>query len=319
MSNSPMVVYTKISPNRTSPRQDTIKKITIHHMAGNLSVETCGNVFAPSSRQASSNYGIDSNGRVGMYVEEKDRSWCTCSRENDNQAITIEVADDGTAPNWHVSDKAIDTLVDLCVDICKRNNIPKLVFTGDKSGNVTLHKWFANTTCPGPYLESKIPEIVERVNAKLGVAQPAPAPAPAQSNVRTLKKGCKGDDVTQLQKNLNIVMKAGLVTDGSFGAKTDAAVREFQKAYGLEVDGKFGPASRKAMENALNKATVEKAKTSYPIGTVNARGGLNVRNAPNGTILNVLPLGTKVNIISESNGWIKIAEGQFVSATYITK
>ena len=89
MSNSPLVDYTKISPNRTSPRNHAIDRITIHHMAGNLSVESCGNVFAPSSRQASSNYGIDSEGRVGMYVEEKDRSWCSSNSANDHRAVTM--------------------------------------------------------------------------------------------------------------------------------------------------------------------------------------------------------------------------------------
>ena len=152
-SNSPLVDYTKISPNRNSPRNNKIKKITIHHMAGNMSVESCGASFARSSRQAQSNYGIDSDGRVGMYVEEKDRSWCSSSPENDHQAVTIEVANDGGAPNWHVSDKALAKLIDLCVDICKRNGIQKLNYTGDKSGNLTMHKWFAATACVPTYTE----------------------------------------------------------------------------------------------------------------------------------------------------------------------
>lgn len=97
MSNSNLICYTKISPNKTSPRNHKIDTISIHCMAGDLSVETCGNVFAPSSRQASSNYGIGSDGRIAMYVEEKDRSWCTSSASNDNRAVTIEVANDGGA------------------------------------------------------------------------------------------------------------------------------------------------------------------------------------------------------------------------------
>lgn len=167
MSNSKLVDYTKMSPNYTKISNKQNKKITIHHMAGNLTVEGCGNVFASRSRQASSNYGIGTDGRIGLYVDEDHRSWCTSSRDNDSQAVTIEVANDGGSPNWHVSDKAIKSLIELCADICKRNNIEKLKFTGDKSGNVTLHKWFANTNCPGPYLESKIPYIVKEVNNKL--------------------------------------------------------------------------------------------------------------------------------------------------------
>lgn len=174
MSNSNLVDYTKISPNSTNPRKDTIRKITIHHMAGNLSVETCGNVFAPSSRQASSNYGIDSNGRVGMYVEEKNRAWTSSSPANDNQAVTIEVANDRTGGDWHVSDTALAKLIDLCVDICRRNGIAKLNFTGDASGNLTMHKWFAATACPGAYLESKFPYIAAEVNRRLGAAEETP-------------------------------------------------------------------------------------------------------------------------------------------------
>ena len=95
MSNSPLVVYTKISPNSNNPRNHKIDKITIHHMAGNLSIESCGAGFADPKRQASSNYAIGSDGRIGMYVEEANRSWCSSSRENDHRAITIEVANDG--------------------------------------------------------------------------------------------------------------------------------------------------------------------------------------------------------------------------------
>ena len=174
MSNSPLVVYTKISPNRNSPRNHKIDKITIHHMAGNLSIETCGNVFAPKSRGASSNYGVGSDGRIGMYCEEKDRSWCSSSPKNDHRAVTIEVANDGGAPNWHVSDKALEATIKLCVDICKRNGIKKLNYTGNKNGNLTEHNYFANTTCPGPYLKSKLPYIAKEVNKRLGASETEP-------------------------------------------------------------------------------------------------------------------------------------------------
>lgn len=175
MSNSSLVSYTKISPNRNSPRNHKIDTITIHHMAGNLSIETCGNLFAKSSKAASSNYGIGSDGRVGMYVEEKDRSWCSCSGANDHRAITIEVADCTGAPDWKVSDKAYATLIDLCVDICKRNGISKLVWSNSKSDrvnhrngcNMTIHSDFASTSCPGPYLKSRMSDIASKVNARL--------------------------------------------------------------------------------------------------------------------------------------------------------
>ena len=161
--NSSLVNYTKLSPNY-DVRDRKISKITIHHMAGNLTVETCGNIFASSAREASANYGIGSDGRVGLYVEEKNRSWASANRENDMMAVTIEVANDGGAPDWHVSDVAIAKLIDLCVDICKRNGIEKLNYTGDTRGNVTRHNMFVPTSCPGPYLQSKFPYIVSEVN-----------------------------------------------------------------------------------------------------------------------------------------------------------
>ena len=167
MSNSSLVNYTKLSPNHSGERNHKIDKITIHHVAGNASVEAIGNLFADPKRQASSNYGIGSDGRVGLYVDEANRAWTSGNAENDHRAVTIEVANDGGDPDWHVSDKALAKLIELCVDICKRNGIEKLNFTGDKSGNLTMHKWFQATACPGPYLESKFPYIAEEVNNRL--------------------------------------------------------------------------------------------------------------------------------------------------------
>lgn len=177
MSNSPLVSYVRISPHRNSPRKYPITKITIHHAAGNVSLQGYGNTF--QTRQASANYGIDSQGNVGMYVEEKDRSWASSSSDNDNRAVTIEVANSSTGGNWPVSDAALAKLIELCVDICKRNGIARLNYTGDASGNLTRHNMFKNTTCPGPYLQAKFPWIAEQVNARLGASASAPAPKPA--------------------------------------------------------------------------------------------------------------------------------------------
>ncbi len=185
MSNSSLVVYTKLSPHCNKPRRDKIRKITIHHTAGKASLEGLGAEFT-STREVSSNYGVDSLGRVGMYVEECNRAWTSSSPENDHQAITIEVSNDGGSPNWHVSDAALEATINLCVDICKRNNIEKLIFTGDKSGNLTMHKYFAATGCPGPYLESKFPYIANEVNRRLGVSSDnvdSPEPLPTTVNI----------------------------------------------------------------------------------------------------------------------------------------
>lgn len=175
MSNSKLVDYTKISPNKTSPRNHKIDTITIHCVVGQCSVETLGNVFAPTSRRASSNYGIGYDGRIGMYVEEKDRSWCSSSASNDNRAITIEVASDTKHP-YKVRDAAYKALIDLCTDICKRNGIKELKWKADKSligkveqQNMTVHRWFANKACPGDYLYNLHGQIAAEVNARLGV------------------------------------------------------------------------------------------------------------------------------------------------------
>lgn len=167
MGYSSLVNHIHISPNSNNPRNAKISKITIHHMAGKLTVQECGNVFAPSSRQASSNYGIDNNGNVGLYVDENNRSWASSNKANDHCAVTIELANDEIGGNWHVSDKVIEKCIDLCVDICIRNDIARLNFTGDATGNLTMHKYFANTNCPGPYLESKFPYIADSVNKRL--------------------------------------------------------------------------------------------------------------------------------------------------------
>ena len=167
MSNSPLVTYKRLSPNCTKPRNHKIDRIVIHHMAGKLTVQQCGAVFASSSRQASSNYGVDSNGKVGMYVEEKNRSWATANAAIDHRAVTIEVANSKTGGNWPVSSKALKKTIELCADICKRNGIKKLTYTGDKKGNLHMHCWYAATACPGPYLKGKFSYIAKEVNKLL--------------------------------------------------------------------------------------------------------------------------------------------------------
>ena len=167
MSNSKLVSVTILSPNCSKPRANKIDCIVIHHMAGVLTAEQCGNSFANALRQASSNYGVDSNGKVGLYVDESNRSWATSSPAIDNRAVTIEVSNDQTGGNWHVSDKALAKTIELCTDICKRNGIKKLNFTGDKNGNLLMHRYFAATACPGEYLASKFQYIADEVNKRL--------------------------------------------------------------------------------------------------------------------------------------------------------
>lgn len=210
-TNSSLVDYIKISPHRTINREyNKITKITIHHMAGNLTVEGCGEVFS-GTREVSSNYGIGSDGRVGMYVEEKDRSWCSSNRTNDGMAITIEVANCGGAPDWPVSDDAYNKLIELCIDICRRNGIAFLNYTGDSSGNLTRHDMFSNTECPGPYLRDRFPEIAATVNQALGTGEgyipsvPTSTPklsTPKITTISTKTVSVSGD--TTMQSNIEV-------------------------------------------------------------------------------------------------------------------
>ena len=176
-SNSQLASCTRISPNRNSPRNHAIDRISIHCVVGQCTVERIGEIFAPASRKASSNYGVGLDGRVGLYVEERDRSWCTSSAANDNRAVTIEVASD-TANPYAVTAKAYAALLDLCTDICQRNGKKKLLWFGNKDKTLdyvpkademvlTVHRWFANKACPGEYLYSRHGEIAAEVTRRL--------------------------------------------------------------------------------------------------------------------------------------------------------
>lgn len=180
MSNSSLVNYTKISPNRTSPRNKEVDIIVPHCVVGQCSVETLGNIFAPTSRQASSNYGIGADGRYGMYCEEKDRSWCSSSAAIDNRAITIECASDTTHP-YAMNAKVYNALIELCVDICQRYGKTKLLWFGDKEKTlaytpkademlIAVHRWFANKSCPGDWLYNRLGELATEVTQRLGGA-----------------------------------------------------------------------------------------------------------------------------------------------------
>ena len=188
MTKSNLTNVTILTDNYDSRNGSKIDKITIHHMAGDLSAETCGQVFL--NAQASANYGIDSDGRIGCYVEEENRAWSTANYDNDKRAINIEVANDEYGGNWHVSDKALESLINLCVDICKRYGF-KLVYNGTPNGSLTRHNMFMATVCPGPYLQSKFEWIAEEVNKRL---EPTPEPTITDEELLELvKKAIRGD------------------------------------------------------------------------------------------------------------------------------
>lgn len=179
-TNSPLVTYTNITKHKTSPRKQAIDTITIHCIVGQWTAKQGCDYFANTDRECSANYVVGKDGSIGLSVEEKDRSWCSSSGANDHRAITIEVASDTTAP-YAVTDAAYEALIKLVADVCMRNGIKQLLWKGDKSligqvdkQNMTVHRWFANKSCPGDYLYSRHSDIANRVNAILNAATPAP-------------------------------------------------------------------------------------------------------------------------------------------------
>ncbi len=178
MSNSSLVCYTRLSPNHSGKRTQAVSRITPHCVVGNCSVESLGEVFAKPSRQASSNYGIGVDGRVALYVDEGNRSWCSSSGANDQKAVTIECASDTKEP-YAFKDAVYASLIELCADICRRNGKTKLLWIPEKDKALayepkvdemllTVHRWFAATACPGRWMMNHMAELAEKVTAKLG-------------------------------------------------------------------------------------------------------------------------------------------------------
>lgn len=215
MADSKLVNYEFYDHKHWNSRQgNKVDKIVIHHAASVISVEQLGQVF--STRNSSATYGIGSDGRVGQYVPEQYRPWTTSSWTIDKRAITIEVSNSETGGEWPVSDKVLQVLIELVADICRRNGIKKCSYTGTKNGVLQMHKWYANTACPGPYLGSKFPYISEEVNKLLKA------------------DNGKEDDVT-------MVLKDGLQTITFQGAtlKVFKGYNEFKQLHMLSAVGKY--------------------------------------------------------------------------------
>lgn len=197
-TNSSLVSYTRLSPNHSGLRTHSIDRITPHCVVGQCTVQTLGDIFAPTSRQASCNYGIGKDGKVGMYVEEKNRSWCSSSNANDQRAVTIECASDTTEP-YAFKDVVYQTLITLCADICKRNGKTKLLWLGDKEKTLnytpksdemvlTVHRWFANKSCPGNWMYARMSDLAAKVTAQLGGAASTPATPSTDKNLYRVRK-----------------------------------------------------------------------------------------------------------------------------------
>lgn len=257
-TNSSLVSHTHLSPNNSGTRTYAIDRITPHCVVGQCTIESLGNLFANANYQASSNYGIGNDGRVGLFVEEKNRSWCSSSESNDQRAITIECASDDYAP-YAFKTCVYEKLIELCTDICKRNGKTKLLWLGSKEKTLayepkademvlTAHRFFANKSCPGDWLYSRYDDLAQKVTAKLsGASTPTPAPAPSVSktvniDLPKLWKGMKSNSVRALQA---LLIDAGyscgsMGADGDFGMCTYNALISFQKAKKIDVDGVCG-------------------------------------------------------------------------------
>lgn len=185
MSNSGLVVYTKLSPNHSGQRTHSIDRITPHCVVGQLSCESICGCFTSPQREASCNYGIGTDGRISLCVEEKNRSWCSSSNANDQRAVTIECSSDKIAP-YAMTDAVYAALIDLCTDICKRNGKSKLLWFGDKNKTlayepkademiITVHRWFANKSCPGDWLYNRLGDLAAKVTSRLGGGSQQPS------------------------------------------------------------------------------------------------------------------------------------------------
>lgn len=299
-TNSSLVKYTRLSPNHSGARKYPITRITPHCVVGQLSVETLGSIFAPTSRQASCQYGIGSDGRVGMYVEEKNRAWTSSSYDNDNRAVTIECASDLKHP-YAFNDTVYNKLIDLCVDICKRNGKKKLLWLGSKEKALsykpksdemilTAHRWFASTACPGDWFYSREGDLAAKVTARLsgtsasasGGSQSAASTKAEVYRVRrswaevktqigaygrldNAKAACdKNPGYSVFDSSGKVVYtsakKAVLTVDGYWGQLT---TRRLQEVLGTTVDGFI---SGQSTLNKKYQANCEKTTFKYSSG-----------------------------------------------------
>ena len=233
MGYSSLVDYTLLSPNHSGYRTHKIDRITPHCFVGQVTAERGAEVFAPTSRQASCQYVIAKDGRVALVCDEDNRSWCTSSNSNDQRAITIECASDSTHP-YAFTDDCYNKLIDLTVDICKRHDKTKLVWISDKEKAlayepksnellITVHRWFANKSCPGDWLMNRMDDYVNKVNNKL-TSEVKPATA----------KSC----VNMTEKEIwDYLVKAGLTEAGAAGLMGNLYAESGLKACNLQNNG----------------------------------------------------------------------------------
>lgn len=333
-TNSPLVSYTKLSPNHSGQRTHAIDRITPHCVVGQCSVETLGNIFTPTSRQASCNYGIGADGRVGMYCEEKNRSWCSSSSANDQRAITIECASDTFAP-YAFKDVVYNKLIELCVDICKRNGKKKLLWLGDKNKTLnyqpksdemvlTVHRWFANKSCPGDWMYQRMGDLAAKVTAKLGGASTTEPEKPVASDTLYRVQVGAYSKKENADNQLKAVKAKGF---DAFITQVDGLYKVQVGAYSVKANAEAQLAKVKAAGfdafittkagTAVSAPVFSPYKVQVSIKDLNIRKGPGTNYASNG----FCPIGV-YTIVEEANGtgatkWGKLKSGAgWVSLDY---
>lgn len=295
MSNSSLVTINVPAKHYSEGRDGRkIEMITIHHMASVLSAEQCGKIFQ-GDRKASSHYGIGNNGEIGLYVDESNTAWANGNWDANCKAVTIETSNDKTGGDWTVGEKALNSLIKLVADIAKRNNLGTLV----KGKNITWHKMYAATACPGEYLLRKMDYIVSEAN-KLNESKPE-----------------KKEDAYTVKITANVLnVRQGPGTN----YKITTTVKKNEVYTIVETSGNWGKLKSGAGWICLDytSKTTTTTTPSYKTMTVTAKSGLNVRKGPGTSygIVTTYKYGTKVKIYSITNGWAKGDKG-YMSATYL--
>ena len=327
MSNSSLIDCTIKSPNHSGARTHKIDRISPHCVVGQLSAESIGGCFTSSSRQASCNYGIGKDGRVVLVVDEANRSWCTSSNANDQRAVTIECASDSTAP-YAFNNAVYNKLIDLCTDICKRNGKKKLLWFADKNTALnynpkademvlTVHRWFANKSCPGDWMYERMGDLANKVNAKLGSGT-VTTPTPTSPTTATNKNyPAVPFTVKVIVSDLNIRKTPNGAVTGKCTGKGTFTIDQVQNGWGhLKSNAGWiylenasyvtiGKTTAGSSSTASSTATSASYLVKVTVNALNIRKGPGTNYGTNGTITNK---GT-YTITETQNGFGKLKSG----------
>ena len=316
MANSSLATYRNIS-SKSNARTDKITKITIHHMSGQMTGKQCADYFATTDREVSANYCVGYDGDIAVSVDENRRAWTSSNRANDYAAVTIEVSNDGGAPDWHVSDKALNATIRLCADICKRNGIKRLWYDGTINATLTRHCMFTSTDCPGPYLKAKTDYICAEVNKLIGAATEKAASTPKNTAGTTEKNKLAAGTELRLEGvalySSSVAEKESSKKTGTFYVWSDAATKKriritnSKDKVGVkgQVTGWITVADAEAALGKKAPAAFEPYLIIIPCSVLNVRKGPGTDYGINTRVRK----GQVFTIIEEKDGWGKLKSG----------